>query len=248
MLKTEYLEYRDGNTVLEAYVAFDEDATEKQPCVLVAHDWTGRRDYACAGAERMVDLGYVGFAVDVYGKGVFGREGDTEGNSALMMPYVNDREKLRRRMLAALTAARSLSQVDDTNMAAVGYCFGGMSVLELARAGADVKGVASVHGLLGSGNGAVHPIQSKVLCLHGHDDPMVPPDQLLAFETEMSQAGVDWQVYVYGGTRHAFTNPAANNPDFGTVYNQTANRRAEQALANFLHELFVDTPPLDVAP
>ena len=165
-----------------------------------------------------------------------------------MMPYVNDREKLRRRMLAALTAARSLSQVDDTNMAAVGYCFGGMSVLELARAGADVKGVVSVHGLLGSGDGAVHPIQSKVLCLHGHDDPMVPPDQLLAFETEMSQAGVDWQVHVYGGTRHAFTNPAANNPDFGTVYNQTANRRAEQALANFLHELFVDTPPLDVAP
>lgn len=248
MLKTEYIEYQDGDVTLEAYVAYDEDATEKRPCVLVAHDWTGRRAYACAGAERMAELGYVGFALDVYGKGVFGKEGDAEGNSALMMPFVEDRQLLRRRMLAALKAARKLSQVDDSNIAAMGYCFGGMAVLELARSGADVKGVASVHGLLGQGDVQNQSILSKVLVLHGHDDPMVTPDQVLAFETEMSHAGVDWQVHVYGGTKHAFTNPAANNPDFGTVYSQTANRRAEQSLANFFHELFVETPPLDIAP
>lgn len=248
MLKTEYIEYLDGDTVLEAYIAYDEDTTEKKPCVLIGHDWSGRREYACAAAERMADLGYVGFAADVYGKGVFGKDGDAEGNAALMMPFVNDRNLLRRRMQAALVAARTLSQVDDSNIGAIGYCFGGMAVLELARSGADVKGVASVHGLLGQGDAPSHDIQASVLCLHGHEDPMVPPEQVRAFETEMTAAQVDWQVHVYGRTMHAFTNPAANNPDFGTLYSQTANIRAEQALANFFRELFEDTPPLDVAP
>lgn len=248
MLKTEYIEYRDGDQVLEAYVAFDDAVTEKRPCVLVAHDWTGRRDYACSGAERMAELGYVGFALDIYGKGVFGKDGDAQGNSALMTPFVSDRALLRRRMQAALTAACSLSQVDDQNVAAIGYCFGGMAVLELARSGAAVKGVCSIHGLLGQGNVASKPIQAKVLCLHGHDDPMVEPAQLLEFEQEMTAAKVDWQVHVYGGTKHAFTNPAANNPDFGTVYSHRAARRADLALANFLNELFVELPPLDVAP
>jgi dienelactone hydrolase len=248
MLKTEYLEYRDGDVVLEAYVAFDDANTEPRPCVLVAHDWTGRRDYACAGAERMAELGYVGFALDVYGKGVFGKDGDAQGNSALMQPFAEDRALLRRRLLAALATASALPQVDDSNIAAMGYCFGGMAVLELARSGAAVKGVCSIHGLLGQGNVANQSIRAKVLCLHGHDDPMVTPAQLLAFENEMSAAKADWQVHVYGGTKHAFTNPAANNPDFGTVYSQRATQRAERALANFLEELFVETPPLDVAP
>jgi len=248
MMKTEYVEYRDGDTVLEAYIAFDDEIAGKLPCVLVAHDWTGRRSYACAAAEKMAELGYLGFALDVYGKGVFGKDGDAQGNTALMMPFVENRAFLRQRMLAALQAARELSQVDDSNIAAVGYCFGGMAVLELARSGADVKGIASVHGLLGQGDISSAVIQSKVLCLHGHDDPMVTPEQVLAFETEMTRSGVDWQVHVYGGTKHAFTNPAANNPDFGTVYSQRANQRAEAALAGFFHELFVETPPLDVAP
>jgi dienelactone hydrolase len=248
MLKTEYLEYRDGDVVLEAYVAYDDAVTDPRPCVLVAHDWTGRRDYASSGAERMAELGYVGFAVDVYGKGVFGKDDDAQGNSALMQPFVEDRALLRRRMLAALAAARALPRVDDSNMAAIGFCFGGMSVLELARSGAAVKGVCSIHGLLGQGNVANQVVRAKVLCLHGHDDPMVSPEQLLAFENEMTAAKADWQVHVYGGTKHAFTNPAANNPDFGTVYDQRAADRAYKALANFLDELFVDTPPLDVAP
>lgn len=247
MLKTEYLEYRDGDTVLEAYIAYDDEISGERPCVLVAHDWSGRRAYASAGAEKMAELGYVGFALDIYGKGVLGKDGDAEGNAALMTPFMEDRALLRRRMLAALDAARQLSEVDSSNVAAMGYCFGGLAVLELARAGADVKGVASVHGLFGRGSVPNQRIQAKVLCLHGHDDPMVPPDQVLALQTELTEAKVDWQVHVYGGTMHAFTNPAANNPDFGTVYCPTATRRAEQALANFFQELF-ETPPLDVAP
>src|SRR5690554_3801924 len=248
MLKTEYLEYRDGDTVLEGYIAYNDEVTGARPCVLVAHDWTGRRAYASSGAEKMAELGYVGFALDIYGKGILGKDGDAEGNSALMTPFMEDRALLRRRMLAALDAARQLSEVDPSNVAAMGYCFGGLAVLELARAGADVKGVASVHGLFGRGSVPYQRIQAKVLCLHGHDDPMVPPDQVLALQTELTEAEVDWQVHSYGGTMHAFTNPAANNPDFGTVYSQRATRRAEQALANFLHELFEETPPLDVAP
>ncbi|WP_211284383.1 dienelactone hydrolase family protein [Pseudohongiella acticola] len=248
MLKTEYIEYRDGDAVLEAYIAYDEDAGAEKPCVLIGHDWAGRRENACAAAERMAELGYVGFAVDIYGKGVFGKDGDSDGNAALMKPFADDRTLLRRRMQAALKAARSLSQVDGSNIGAVGYCFGGMAVLELARSGADVKGVASVHGLLAKGDAPAHDIQASILCLHGHDDPMVPPEQVMAFESEMTAADVDWQVHVYGGTCHAFTNPAANSPDFGAVYSQTANIRAEQALANFFRELFEDTPPLDIAP
>jgi dienelactone hydrolase len=239
MLKTAYIEYRDGDTLLEGYLAYDGEADGQRPAVLVAHDWTGRRDYACAGAERIAELGYVGFALDLYGQGVFGKDGDTEGNSALMMPFVNDRQLLRRRMQAALQALRAQSIVAPDSVCAVGYCFGGMAVLELARAGADIRGVISVHGLLGKGDtSADGKIQASVLCLHGHDDPMVPPDAVLAFEEEMTDAKADWQIHVYGGTTHAFTNPAANNPSFGTVYSETATRRAEQAIADFLHERF----------
>ena len=238
MLKTAYIEYRDGDTVLEGYLAYDEAVQKQRPAVLVAHDWTGRRDYACAGAERIAELGYIGFALDLYGKGVFGKDGDTEGNSALMTPFLKDRTLLRRRMLTALAELRRQPQADGDNIAAMGYCFGGMAVLELARAGADVKGVISAHGLLGAGDVPNETIQAGVLCLHGHDDPMVEPSQVLAFQTEMTQAGVDWQTHIYGGTKHAFTNPAANNPGFGTVYSERANRRAEQAIVNYLEELF----------
>jgi dienelactone hydrolase len=213
--------------------------TGTAPAVLVSHDWSGRREFACQAADRIAEWGYVGFALDMYGKGVFGSDGDVEGNAALMNPLASDRARLRRRMKAALDCVAQQSQVDGARMAAMGYCFGGMCVLELARSGADVLGVVSIHGIFARGEVPNEKITAKVLCLHGHDDPMVPPEQVLAFATEMTDAGVDWQVHVYGNTRHAFTNPAANNPDFGTVYNQVAERRAYQSVADFLRELFV---------
>lgn len=183
-------------------------------------------------------MGYVGFALDMYGKGVFGSDGDTEGNAALMNPFAGNRTLLRQRIAAALIAGRNIPQVDPVRVAAIGYCFGGMCVLELARSGADVKGVVSIHGILAAGDVGNEAVKAKVLALHGHDDPMVPPAQVLAFETEMSAAKADWQVHAYGGTMHAFTNPAANNPDFGTVFSADAERRTYQSLANFLEELF----------
>lgn len=237
-MHTETIEYRDGDTVLEGYVAWDDSISGPRPGVLVAHDWTGRRDFATSKAEEMAKLGYVGFALDMYGKGVFGADGDVEGNSALMNPLAGDRAALRARMVAALEAMRGLDVVDAGKVGAMGYCFGGMCVLELARAGADVGGVISIHGIFSPGDVPNETITAKILCLHGQDDPMVPPEQVLDFENEMSAAGADWQVHAYGGTMHAFTNPAANDPGFGTLYSPTADRRATQSIQNFFEEIF----------
>ena len=234
---TQYLDYSDGSDALEAYIAYEEADTQK-PLVLVAHDWSGRRDFACRAAERIASMGYVGFALDMYGKGIFGTDGDTELNSSLMNPLATDRGLLRKRVGAALVAGRNIPQVDPTKVAAMGYCFGGMCVLELARSGVDILGVISIHGIFSPGNVANEEIKAKVLCLHGHDDPMVPQEQVSAFESEMNKAKVDWQVHVYGNTMHAFTNPAANNPDFGTMYKEVAEKRAYQSLASFLEEIF----------
>lgn len=234
---TQHLDYFDGDTVLEAYVAYEETDVQK-PMVLIAHDWSGRRESACNAAERVAAMGHVGFALDMYGKGVFGSDGDTEGNAALMNPFASDRALLRQRVRAALVAGRNVPQVDPTRVAAMGYCFGGMCVLELARAGADVLGVVSIHGILAASELANEAVRAKVLCFHGHDDPMVPPEQVLEFETEMTKAGVDWQLHAYGGTMHAFTHVGANNPEFGTVYNQIAEKRCYQSLENFLAEIF----------
>lgn len=234
---TQTLDYSDGDTELEAYAAF-EAAQMQKPLVLIAHDWTGRREFACQAAERIAAMGYVGLALDMYGKGVFGVDGDTDTNAALMGPFAADRGLLRQRIRAALVAGRNIPQVDPTRVAAMGYCFGGMCVLELARSGADVLGVVSIHGILAAGEAINEDIKAKVLCLHGHDDPMVPPEQVLAFETEMTEAGADWQLHAYGSTMHAFTNPAANNPDFGTVYSAKAEQRSYRSLENFLAELF----------
>ncbi|MCG8504732.1 MAG: dienelactone hydrolase family protein [Sphingomonadales bacterium] len=231
------IEYNDGDTVLEGYVAYEEADTQK-PLVLVSHDWSGRQALANEAAERIAALGYVGFALDMYGKGVLGEAGNVELNSSLMNPFASDRALLRQRIRAALVAGRNIPQVDATRVAAMGYCFGGMCVLELARSGADVLGVISIHGIFSPGEVPNEEIKARVLCLHGHDDPMVPPEQVLEFEKEMSAAGVDWQMHAYGGTMHAFTNPGANNPDFGTVYNSVAAARAYQSLENFLAEIF----------
>ena len=234
---TKSMDYTDGNTTLEGYIAYNESPLP-EPAVLLADDWSGRWEFACKAAEKIAAMGYVGFALDMYGKGIVGADGDMEGNGALMSPFAADRALLRQRINAALHAARELPQVDASEIAAMGYCFGGMCTLELARSGADVKGVISIHGIFAPGDVANEKITAKMLCLHGHDDPMVPPEQVLAFETEMNDAGVDWQVHVYGGTMHAFTNPVANNPDFGTVYKEIAANRAYQSIANFLDEVF----------
>ena len=165
-MKKELIDYNDGSAELEAFVAYEE-ADSLKPLVLVVHDWSGRRDFACKAAERVAGMGYVGMAVDMYGKGVFGSDGDVELNSSLMDPFASDRAMLRDRITAALEAGRNLPQVDASKVAAMGYCFGGMCVLELARSGADVAGVISIHGIFSPGDIPNKEIKAKILCLHG---------------------------------------------------------------------------------
>lgn len=229
--------YLDQDTVLEALFAFDDAQSGPRPAVLISHAWGGRDAFVAEKAQRLADLGYVGFALDMYGKGVLGAT--PEENSKLMQPFIDDRALLQRRMLAALTAVKNLPWVDSGKIAAIGFCFGGLCVLDLARTGADIRGVVSFHGLfMPAENIQGTAINAKVLAIHGHDDPMVPVEQVVALERELTDAGADWQLLIFGHTMHAFTNPAANNPDFGTVYKPIADQRSWLAMKGFLAEIF----------
>lgn len=156
-----------------------------------------------------------------------------------MEPLMQDRQLLRERLLGSLQAASALNAVDGKKIAAIGFCFGGLCVLDLARSGADIKGVVSCHGLLGAPEiPCPKTLSSKVLALHGYDDPMVKPEAVNQFAQEMTEFKADWQIHMYGNTLHAFTNPLANDPAFGTVYNKVADERSWVATQNFLGELF----------
>lgn len=231
------VDYYDGATPLQAFMAYDTACPTPLPAVLIAHAWGGRDAFVEHKARQLAALGYVGFALDMYGRSVRGQS--REENAALMRPFMEDRALLRQRILAALCAVRAQDVVDSGRIAAIGFCFGGLCVLDLARSGADVCGVVSFHGLLMPPAGlSTQPIGAKVLVLHGHDDPMVPVEHVVALQSELTAAGADWQIHSYGQTMHAFTNPEANDPAFGTVYQAIADRRSWQAMQNFLAEIF----------
>ncbi|MGR8981073.1 MAG: dienelactone hydrolase family protein [Gammaproteobacteria bacterium] len=231
------VEYTDSETVLEAFYSYDDAAKDRRPAVLINHAWGGRDGFVAEKAKKLAGLGYLGFALDMYGKGVLGS--GPEENAKLMQPFMSDRSLLQKRIQAALAAVQLLPWVDNTKIAAIGFCFGGLCVLDLARTGAELKGVVSFHGLLAAPENIRNPqIKAKVLALHGNDDPMVPVEQVVTFQQEMTRAGADWQMHVYGNTMHAFTNPIANDPAFGTVYQPDADRRSWRAMQNFLQEIF----------
>ena len=237
MIQERLIEYEHDGALLEGFLAYDDAQAGSRPAVMIAHAWAGRGEFECDKARTLAKLGYAGFAADVYGKGVLGK--DREENANRMQVFLDDRAKLQSRLSAALAAMKAQPEADASQVAAMGFCFGGLCVLDLARSGADLKGVVSFHGLLGPPDGMTGAdIKAKVLVLHGHDDPMAQVDAVVALEKELTAAGADWQIHVYGNTLHAFTNPAANDPDFGTVYDATADRRSWQALRNFLDELF----------
>ncbi len=234
---TNTVSYMDGDVLLEAFFAFDDAITTRRPAVLISHAWAGRDEFVADKARKLAEIGYVGFALDMYGKGVLGTS--PEQNMQLMQPFIDNRAMLQQRIKAALFAVKLLPWVDDSKIAAMGFCFGGLCVLDLARTGADIKGVVSFHGLFNAANNIQDiSIKAKVLALHGYDDPMVTPQQLIEFQDEMTKAGADWQVHSYGQTMHAFTNPAANDPGFGTVYKLEADRRSWLAMQNFFAEIF----------
>ncbi|MCH2271964.1 MAG: dienelactone hydrolase family protein [SAR86 cluster bacterium] len=233
-MKTETVNYQAKNIDLKGYVAFPD--AENAPLVLIVHTWAGKDEFVHQRAEDLAALGYVGFAVDMYGNGKVGA--DTAENESLMTPLVSDRDMLKDRIVSALNYGKSLPGVDSSRAAAIGYCFGGLVVLDLARSGEDLSGVVSFHGLLMPSDISEKGIKAKVLVLHGERDPMVPLDMVDTFQKEMTEAEADWQLHSYGGTYHAFTNPDANDPNLGTQFNKSANDRSWQSMKNFFAEIF----------
>jgi dienelactone hydrolase len=237
-VQTEVVEYRHGDAVLEGYLAYDDAIAGERPGVLVVHEWTGLGNYAKARAEQLAELGYVAFAVDMYGKGIRPQMPEEAGAQASI--YRSDRQLMRDRANAGLQVLVDNELSDDDRIAAIGYCFGGGTVLELARSGAPIAGVVSFHGNLDTPDPTdAANIQGKVLVLHGADDPYVPAEQVTAFEQEMRQSEVDWQLVAYGGAVHSFTNPSSgDDPSEGAAYNEAADRRSWAAMRQFFAEIF----------
>lgn len=237
-LHTEAVAYHDGDTLLEGYLAYDDAVATPRPAVLVVHEWQGLGDYAKHRAEQLAQLGYVGFAADMYGKGVFAKNHEEAGQ--LAGAYFNDRQKTRQRIQAALDVLQQHALVDPARMAAIGYCFGGMTVLELARSGAAVAGVASFHGALATPSPAQpQQVKARVLVFHGALDQHITAEHLAAFKQEMADAGANYRVVVYPDAAHSFTVPdAGSDVTTGRAYNAAADRDSWQQLEAFLREIF----------
>lgn len=235
---TETVEYKHGEVVCEGYLAYDDELSSLRPGVLIVHEWKGVGPYVKSRAEELAKLGYVAFALDMYGKGV--RPETSEQASAQAGKFYGDIPLMRARAAAGLAVLKRQQNVDTTRLAAIGYCFGGKTVLELARGGAPLAGVVSFHGGLATPDPEdARNIKGKVLVCHGGSDPHVPPDQVAAFEKEMTDAKVDWQLIAYGGAVHSFTNPqAGNDPSAGAAYDEKADRRSWGAMRQFFDEIF----------
>lgn len=235
---TKTVEYKDQGTILQGYLAYDDAIKGSRPGILVVHEWTGLGSFVKQRAEKLAKLGYVAFAADIYGKGV--RPASPEEAGKVAGSYKKNRPLLRERALAGLSALKQQPFVDAKRLGAIGYCFGGTTALELGRAGADVAAIVSFHGGLDNPNPAdAKNIKGKVLVLHGADDPNVPDSQVGAFESEMRNAKVDWQLVKYSGAVHAFTNPEAGSDNSkGVAYNALADRRSWQAMRDFFQEVF----------
>lgn len=237
MLQETLVDYDIAGETYEGVFVTPENG-KNLPLVVIAHAWGGLGDNEVQKAKMVAEkFGYAAFAIDVYGKG---KRGTTvEENMALMNPLAENRTELQARLLGGLNVAKSQANVDSSKVAAIGYCFGGLCVLDMARAGMDVAGVGSLHGLLGSDGGSPdRSITAKVLVEHGWLDPMVPAADVVTFAEEMTAAKADWQLHAHGRALHAFTTEGANNADMGTVYDADADARSTDGIARFLSELF----------
>jgi len=236
-IQTRLVEYVDGDFDLEGRLVWDDAQDGPRPGVLVAHTIAGRSELEESKARQLAEAGYVGFAIDVYGKGT--QTTDMAANRANMDALRRDRPQLQQRLSVALSTLRELSEVDESKVAAIGFCFGGLCVLDIARTGADIAGVVSFHGIFAPpGNTSGNKISAKVLALHGWDDPFAKPEDVVALADELTAMGADWQLHGYGNTMHAFTNPGASDPDGGKAFDENADRRSWAATRNFLAELF----------
>ncbi len=230
-------EYSSEDVICEGFLAYEDNSDIKRPGVLVVPNWMGLRDFVKEKCKILASLGYVALGVDVYGKGI--RPKDTQEAAKLATFYKENPNTLRKRMLDAFDAIKSIELLKENYVGAIGYCFGGTAVLELARSGADVKGVVSFHGGLATMDVSRNPIKTKVLVCHGVDDPFVPINQVLGFIKEMNERKADYQVIIYSDSVHSFTEPAAgSDKSKGTAYNELADKRSWNHMLLFLQEVF----------
>ena len=236
-IKTQLVEYKDGETVMEGYLAYDESIKGNRPAVLVVHEWMGITDYIKQRCVQLAKMGYIAFAPDIYGKG--NRPTNPQEAGAQAKKYKTDRKLMRQRVNAGLTCLQKQQNVDINKIAAIGYCFGGTAALELARSGANIAGVVSFHGGLDNPSPQdAKNIKAKVLICHGALDPNVPQEQVNAFLKEMNDAKTDYQFIAYSGAVHAFTNPnAGNDITKGAAYNEVADKRSWEAMKQFFNEV-----------
>ncbi len=232
------VEYKQGDLVFEGYVAYDDAKAGKRPGILVVHAWMGLDDTVKKRADMLAAAGYVAFAADIYGKGIRPKDRDEAGK--LAGQYKNDRTLLRSRVGTAFAELLKNPKVDLAKTAAIGYCFGGTTVLELARSGVAVKGVVTFHGGLDSPTPADGAnIKAKLLVLHGAADPFEKPADFAAFQKELADAKVDWQLTEYGGAVHCFTDKGAGSDvSTGCAYDPVADVRSWTAMQGFFSELF----------
>lgn len=237
-MQTKLIDYETQGFVMEGFLAIGDSTQELQPLILIVHDWSGHGEFVQDKAKYFAKQGFVAFAVDLYGKGRRGSDTDKSINQRLLADLMNDRSAIVTRLQAAIDCALANAPVDPSKMLAIGFCMGGLAVLDFARSGANIAGVISVHGLLNSpeeaNNNAIH---AKVLVLQGNLDPMVDSQQVIDFELEMTQHKVDWQMHVFGNTYHSFTNPKADDHAMGLLYSATANSRTWALVRNFTDEL-----------
>lgn len=237
-VRTETVRYQDGDAMLQGYLVWDDAIEGKRPGVIVVHEWWGLNDYARKRAEMLARLGYVAFAVDMYGKDKVTEHADEA--RGWMKQISGNSEHWQRRAKLGLDQLRRHALVDETRMAAIGYCFGGATVMQLAYSGADLDGVVSFHGSLPvASEEQAKNIKAHVLVAHGEADGFIPAERIGRFKAALDGANVDWQMLTYGGARHGFTNPGAARYGLdGVRYDEKADRRSWMAMQQFFDEIF----------
>jgi dienelactone hydrolase len=239
-LKEENITYNDDNTTMKGYVVYNDSVQGKRPAVLVVHEWWGLNDYSKMRARELAQLGYVAMAVDMYGNG--NTATDPQGAMKLAGPFYQNPQLTKARFEAALTKLKTYPQVDTSNIAAIGYCYGGFVVLTSALLGEPLKGVVTFHGGMPGVKPDKNLLKAKILALHGEADSLVKPEVVQHFKHEMDSIGADCTVKMYPNAKHAFTNPAADSIEnkfhIGVSYNADADKQSWQEMKVFLQKLF----------
>lgn len=237
MIQTQQLIYSDKQQSYEGLIAYDDTIKGKRPVVLVSHTWVGQSDFEEDKAKELAKLGYLAFAIDVFGQGR--RAKDANEAEALMNEMLEDRQELLNRLLLAVDTIKENEMADVKKIGAIGFCFGGKCVLDLARSGIDMKGAVCFHGIFDP-PGIEHEgdIKAKILVMHGWEDPLAFPKDIVSLGYELTERNAIWEMDVFGHTGHAFTNPNANDPDGGMQFNPLANDRSWQRMTHFFEEVF----------